>query len=452
MGNAHIDRTRRVQFVLGFVFAFFWFLSCPSAFAAATDINGLTVTLPEPSAGWKKSGKGNLYMLQKDFPETKDEKRGGALIQITKPITAPRNSLQAGLRSFVATLPDMAKEDILIKHYGVTVNGYDIRVEERCSSYQENVSISQIVVGIASDNRQAYLQLLQLNVKDDRSRSVEAEFAALVRSVKLDASDKDFEIAPSSGDGGLEGVFTHLDTGLRPNVFGGMDFYSDSIINMFDPKGIFTTELPKDGKTITEHCRDNPTDCGLYKLTGGFFSSSGKIEMRSVTSQYGTIEIETKPFSKKGDDLVIDERDYRAVPPFKDGSVLDGAWTYTFASSGMTATSSGSVASSRTLVLRRDGPFERTGWSGASMTNEIGGSRSGVTTSGVTTSGVTTSGVTTSGDRRPGQNGRYTLSGYRLDLTDTNGRTESMSIFEPDKGSDGLLVINGSNYLKEDGK
>lgn len=70
------------------------------------------------------------------------------------------------------------------------------------------------------------------------------------------------------------------------------------------------------------------------------------------------------------------------------------------------------------------------------MTNEIGGSRSGVITSG----------------NRPGASGRYTLSGYRLDLTDASGKTESMSIFEPDKASDGLLVINGSNDLKDDGE
>jgi hypothetical protein len=37
-------------------------------------------------------------------------------------------------------------------------------------------------------------------------------------------------------------------------------------------------------------------------------------------------------------------------------------------------------------------------------------------------------------------------------LTDADGRTESMSIFEPDKASDGLLVINGNNYLKDDGR
>ncbi|MBY4609244.1 hypothetical protein K6M90_16475 [Rhizobium sp. 9T] len=437
MGNRDIERTRGIRSVLELVVVLFCLLSCPQAFAAPADIGGLTVTLPDAASGWRKAGKGDLFMLQKDFPETGDDKRGSALIQITKPLARGRNSLSAGVKTFVATLPDMAKEDILIKYYGVTINGHDIRVEERCCVHQKNVSISQIVVGIASDERQAYLQLVLLNLKGDRSQSAKAEFEALVRSVKLDPSDTDFDLAPASDDGGLDGVFTHLDTGVRPNLFGGVDFYSDSEITMFDPKGLFSTELPKGGRSMTEHCTENPSDCGLYKLIGGgFFSSGGSIETRSVTSAYGTIEIETKPFSKKGDDLVIDEEEYRAVPPFEDGAKLDGEWVYNFASSGMTATSSGSVASSNTLTLHKNGTFERSRWSGVSMTNEIGESRTGVTASG----------------DRPGSSGRYRLSGYRLDLTDASGKTESLSIFGPDKGSDGLLVINGNNYLKDDGQ
>ncbi|EJZ18764.1 hypothetical protein NE852_28790 (plasmid) [Rhizobium sp. Pop5] len=427
----HIDGIGRAKSSLAFVLGLLFLLFCPQAFAAPADIGGLTVSLPDAAAGWKKAAKGDLFMLQKDFPETGDDKRGSALIQISTPIAAARSSLPAGLRTFVSTLPEMAKEDILIKHYGVTVNGHDIRVEERCCVQQQEVSIKQIVVGIAGDKRQAYLQLVLLNVSGDRGSGAEADFEAIVRSLKLDPSDKDFDLAPASDDGGLDGVFTHLDTGVRPNVFGGMDLYSDSEINVFDPKGLFSTELPKGGRNIVEHCKDNPTDCGLYRLAGGgFFSSAGSIEMRSVTSPYGTIEIEAKSFSKKGQDLVIDDADYRAVPPFEDGTTLDGTWVYTFASSGMTMTSSGSVAASRELTLHKNGAFERTGWSGVSMTNEIGGSQ---------------------GDR-PGSSGRYRLSGYRLDLTDASGKTESMSIFEPDKGSDGLLVINGTNYLRDDGQ
>ncbi|WP_117190602.1 hypothetical protein [Rhizobium terrae] len=428
-----IDRTGMSWFALALIIPFSLLLSSPAG-AQTTDIGGLTVTLPAPV--WKKTGKGELFMLQRDFPETDKEKRGSALIQISKPISAPRNSLQAGLKTFVATLPDMVKEDPFIKHYGVTVNGHDMRVEERCCAHIKGVSVSQIVVGIAGDKRQAYLQLVQFNMRDERSQEVERDFETLVRSVKLDASDREFEIVPASGDGGIDGVFTYLDTGLRPNVFGGMDFYSDSLIRVFDNRGLFSTELPKGGRTIAEHCRENPTDCGTYDVNGGGFFSAGKIEMRSVTSDYGTIEIETQAFAKDGGDLRIGERKYRAIPPFKNGATLNGQWTYTFASSGMTATSSGSIASSRTLTLKPDGTFRRTGWHGASATNEIGGSRSGLTTTG----------------DRAAETGRYTLSGYRLDLNHANGMTESMSIFEPDIGSDELLVINGSNYLKDKGK
>ena len=436
IGDAHNDRLCRFRSAWGFALALFSLLLCLPAFAATADIGGLTVSLPDHASGWGKAGKGDLFMLQKDFPETADDKRGSALIQISKPISAARSLLPAGVKTFVASLPEMAKEDILIKHYGVTVNGHDIRVEERCCVQQQEVSIKQIVVGIAGDKQQAYLQLVLLNLSGDRGKSAEADFEALVRSVKLEPSDKDFDLVPESGDGGLDGVFTYLDTGVRPNVFGGVDFHSDSEINMFDAKGLFSSELPEGGRDIAESCKDNPTDCGLYRLTGGgFFSSAGSIEMRSVTSAYGTIEIETKTFSKKGQDLVIDDEDYRAVPPFEDGATLDGKWVYTFASSGMTATSSGSAAASRELTLHNDGTFERTGWSGASMTNEIAGSRTGVTTSG----------------NRRGSSGRYELSGYRLNLIDTSGTTETMSIFEPDKNSDVLLVINGKNYLKDDG-
>lgn len=110
MGNAHINRIGLGKSALGFVLVIFCLLSCSQALAAPADIGGLTVTLPDAASGWRKAGKGNLFMLQKDFPETEDDKRGNALIQITKPLPATRNSLQAGMKTFVATLPDMARK------------------------------------------------------------------------------------------------------------------------------------------------------------------------------------------------------------------------------------------------------------------------------------------------------------------------------------------------------
>lgn len=76
MGKGHIDRGGRVKSALGFVLVLFGLFSCHQAFAAPADIGGLTVTSPDAASGWRKAGKGNLCMLQKDFPETEDDKRG----------------------------------------------------------------------------------------------------------------------------------------------------------------------------------------------------------------------------------------------------------------------------------------------------------------------------------------------------------------------------------------
>ncbi|MBY3486913.1 hypothetical protein HFN77_18895 [Rhizobium laguerreae] len=75
MGNAQIDRVGRVRSGLGFILVLVSLLSSPQSFAAPADVGGLTVTLPDAASGWRKAGKGNLFMLQKDFPETEDDKR-----------------------------------------------------------------------------------------------------------------------------------------------------------------------------------------------------------------------------------------------------------------------------------------------------------------------------------------------------------------------------------------
>ncbi|MET0208469.1 MAG: hypothetical protein ABW220_05475, partial [Burkholderiaceae bacterium] len=164
------------------------------------------------------------------------------------------------------------------------------------------------------------------------------------------------------------------------------------------------------------------------------FGGATKIEMRAVADGFGTIEVETKPFARKGDDLLIDEGDYRLLKPFPAGTTLNGTWRYFFASSGTTALSSGSVSSERILTLASDGTFRRTGWSGASVTSDAGGGTTGLTT----------------GSARPAASGRYKISGHMMTLTGDDGRTEQLSVFAPDRGSDKLLVIDGSNYLKRE--
>ncbi|WP_152047380.1 hypothetical protein [Aureimonas psammosilenae] len=407
----------------------------PALAGSPTTLGTMRFEAPSVGSGWvAKPVKGGM-LYQKEFPATeKNRRKGGAIIQILGPFPGTTATLDKDFETVATGVKGMEKERPSSKSDGTTVNGHRIRADYRCCARAQGLSVGQRTVGIASGRHQVVLALVGIELRDEARKSAEADFEALVRSVALEPADKPFELVPQAGDGGLDGVYTHLQTGVTPNAFGGMDFTSDSEITVFDPSGLYATELPENGD-ITVHCRAKPTDCGLYRLKGGgLLSGASEIEMREVGDAFGTIEAETKPFAKQGDGLEIDGGAYSRIPPFPEGTVLAGRWRYFYASSGSTAFASNSVSSERILTLASDGTFRRTGWSGASGTNDTGGGTTGFTASG----------------KRPASSGRYKIVGYTLELTGNDGRTERSSIFAPDKDSDKLLVIGGSNYLKQE--
>lgn len=402
--------------------ALFW-LALP-ALAVETKLGGAIFDLPD---GWERKEDAEGIFITREFPETDDTSFAAGMIQILN-VTGQPTSLPANVAEMVSWIDGMAEEDPIIDNTGTTIAGHAIEVEYRCCTYSQDIPLGQTVVGVASDTEQLLVSLVMLNTRSDHEDAIDETFEALVRSIRFEGDDF-AGMQPQSGDGGLDGVFTHLETGLMPNAFGGVDFTSESEVVVFDKAGLFSTAIP--AGDIAEHCAATPTDCGTYKVSGGgWFGGERQIEMRTMINDYGVIETETLPLETPGDDLRIDEGDYYRLPPFDDGTRLDGTWTYTWASSGMTATSSGSIAVQRTLELSEDGRFSRTGWSGGSSSGDMGG-------------------VTVSSNR-PASSGRYEISGYQLILTGKDGSTETLSIFAPDRDSDGLLVINGSNYLKDD--
>jgi hypothetical protein len=246
-----------------------------------------------------------------------------------------------------------------------------------------------------------------------------------VHSLRPTPDDRPFELVAPEDGGGLDGVYTHLDTGLRPNTFGGMDFHARSRVMLFDSSGLYSRRIPRGDGGIRTHCKAHPTDCGTYRLTAG---GSAGIELTKVLNGFGVLKTDSKPFERTDKTLKIGKAKYRPVPPLPRGARFDGVWRYSFASSG----SGGSVSAERTLTLTRDGRFIRTGWAGATSSNESADSRSTVTTS----------------SGRQVDRGRYEIDGFRLVLTGEDGRSETSTIFRPDGESDGLLIINGANYLK----
>jgi len=403
------------------------------AFAEEATLNGVSFTLPD--SGWEREeGEGSIILRrtwERDEAAGRDE-TGGALIQIL-PITN-MGDFDTSFDQLFGMFPELAEDDPLTDSQGRTVNGHDIRVELRCCTIVEGASVSATLAGIAEGGFGQYIMLIEMNLHDEDSDAAEAAFAQIVRSVRFSPDEKEaFALTPPEGAGGLEGVYTTLTTTLMPNVFGGLDFVAENEVLALDPDGFFSTVIP--AGTVAEHCADAPTDCGTYKLTGGgLFSSERTIEMSQMINDYGVIEVSQEPFQEAKKQLVIGETTYNRVPPLPQGTTFEGTWRYFWASSGTTATSTGGVSSERMLTLTSNGRFTQTGSSGY-MSSFDGAD---------TTTGV--AGTNTA----PLESGTYSVEGYRLVLTGEDGRTQTLSLFLPEPGSDELLVIDGNSYLKED--
>ncbi|ONG48209.1 hypothetical protein BKE38_22215 [Pseudoroseomonas deserti] len=401
----------------------------PAPAATPQEFGGMRFEIAE---GWTRRDARDGVILQRSYVTTDSRgrrKTGTALIQLSVAKPAQGAPLPAAFAQFIAAgLPELTRERPLIKGQGITTNGHAIIFEERCCGRRNDVSLSGNFVGIGTPAGYHFSQLVMMNMERDQRREAEAQYEAMIRSLLLAPDDEPFRLTPPRGAGGLDGIYSYLDTGIRPNAFGGTDFYADNNITVFDPSGLYSTEIPKDGMTLQAHCAATPSDCGFYRLAGS------QIERLEVRRGYGVLERDSDDFARNGDDLKIGSRDYRRIPPIPAGTRLSGTWRYFFASVGTGAFSSGSVAVERHLQLTPDGRFTRSGFSGASMTNSIGGSTTGVTT----------------GSDRPVTAGRYEIDGYRLTLIGDDGAREVQSIFMADRGSDGLLVINGNNYLKQE--
>ncbi|WBV45129.1 hypothetical protein [Pseudoroseomonas cervicalis] len=402
----------------------------PPAAAAQPPLRyeGSLFDLPE---GWGPlpNATGPNYIVQRSFAgDARGRGRGAALIQIAPPVTAPASQLDAIFTQATRSIPELAEERPTLRREGETVNGHRIRYDTRCCGRRNGASLASETVGIATDRTIHVLALVTVNLRGDDRQAAEADFDALVRSFRPTEADRAFSLQAPQGGGGLQGVYTHLDTGLRPNAFGGLDFYADSEVLVFDPAGLFSTSLPPGGRDMAAHCREAPGDCGTYRL------ADGRIELRETHSRFGLIEVEQESLAREGQDLRIGDTLHRFVPPLPADTRLEGRWRYFYGSAGSTAFSSGSVAVERLLTLTRDGRFQRSGFAGFSGSSDTGGGSSGVTV----------------GSQRPAGQGRYRIEGYSLTLTGDDGRQEVFSLFMPDKDSDGVLTIDGSNYLKRD--
>ena len=391
---------------------------------AAEEIAGARFDLPQ---GWTFVERGALSSYRKEFP-------GGsaALLLVAGPASESPARFDSSFESIVEATGAETARDPIVEERGTNTNGHLMRYEITCCLERQGASFDQTTVGIASGSQQMFFVLVSINLDREADEVADADFAAIIRSVRLPGDAQGLALTPAAGDGGLEGPYTYLATGVMPNVFGGMDFFAESRVRFFDPSGVFANVMPKGG-SVAAHCAVTPTDCGTYAVQPGFLFLGGEIRLSQVRGAFGLVESEVLPFARNGDALKIGEDVLTPITPIGDGTRFDGVWRYFFASSGAAAGSSGGVAIERILTLRPDGTFAREGWSGVSSTIETGDVTSGVTASSA----------------RPLATGTYAVEGHTLVLTGA-GEREVQGLFAPEPGSDALLVIDGESYIKQD--
>lgn len=410
--------------------AFVLLLAAPLP-ARAQDMRfgGMSLVLPAVGSGWVRTAADATGLtFRKDLPPPANARAGGSALMV---ILAPRPT---GGTAFAEAFAGFARLEALPDgpplqtRSGFTVNGHPMLWVQRCCRARNRVYAEAHFIGIDSPRGAVFLMLVMIGTRAEDTAPLEAEFVALVRSLRPAPGDRVLDFAQAPGGSGLEGAYTALRTGLRPNVFGGVDFFSENEVMLFGRGGVYARAVPPGGQDLAAFCRERPRECGFYRI------ARDALLTEDVMNGYGMLEREERPLTRGSAELGIGTQRWRPVVPFPAAARLDGSWRYLHASSGQGAFSSGGVTVERVLTLTPDGRFTRTGFAGFSGSNEAGGARTSIVT----------------GSRRPATSGSYRLEGLQLVLAGEDGRTETLSVFRPDPGSDGLLVIDGSNYLRRD--
>ncbi len=397
----------------------------PAARVASVTLGPATIDLPAAFDGWTRKDAHDGVLLQQSFAPANGRK-GFALVLMTTP--KPQGaSFDLDFDAFVHSIRQIRRDEkAFIVQDGKTADGHRIHVEQRCCRTTEDVSMNAWHVGVQTPGQEQFFMLLLIRLERADENRLRDAFQAMIRSLRPLPADHGFVLVPKPDpEASIDGLFSRTVNGLSPNVYGGLDFTSSQETLLFDPGGLYTTEMPADG--IAEHCRDQPQSCGTYRLSG---SGAGMhLDRMEVENPFGMVKRSSDPAKRDADSLTIGTDSYRAIPKAPAGQRFDGVWTSLWGSSGPT----GSLGGTRTLTLHRDGRFSREGFTGFS-------SMPGAGSTGATVVGQST---------RPLEAGRYQVEGYRLTLSGDDGRRETLSLFEPDVGSDSLLVIGGANYLKQ---
>ena len=391
-----------------------------SAAADQMKISGLTFETPSGFQIGRQGADGVIFQRE----VMKGSEKGGAIILVGS--NRLNTDFDKAYDQMIDGLDQMKDQKPLTEEKGFTTNGYPMRWQVKCCR-SGDLPMSITSVGFNPPESLVYARLVMINLEDADQDTITSEFERIVAGFDFAGiGTRPLIPPPAASDTPLSGLYLNVSSGIAINPLGGTDFKVDFNTLYFEPGGLFADEPPVGQGGLTAHCQNAPASCGVYTLSGD------SLTRNSVGDRFGTVTTDSDRFEQGEGEISIDGDDYTAIPPVS-ALTLDGSWSSTFIMVGNSATSSSSISSVRTIVFTPDGRFTTSGFAGATSNSTIGDTSAGVATSSDTAA----------------EKGAYAIEGYTITLTFEDGRVDQLGFYMPDTDDIDLLMIGGSQYLRE---
>ena len=389
--------------------------------------------IPSP-AGWARSQLSNGSLA---FSVSKND-TGAANIVVAPPQPlaglSVENALRVWLRAQLASRLKLSLENTV--EVGRTVHGQVAAWADETPDFHNSRDGLRVVAVAVARRDNTFIPVLMFTKDDSHQYNRVDQFRAWFSDFALpgDVGTLWSPLAPPAPPRAatvLQGLW--FGTQLRPqiNIYGGMDMIAARTYIAMYRNGFAYRELPEGGRvdegTAAALCRDDPTDCGTYRVepTRIIFDWNTKL---------GLVETDTAVVEQPRKDPLAFEFD--GVPLSRISPVAMTRLTGEFTSiDGSSSGPNGSISVARSITFHPDGRYEATRAVGFTSTP------------GASTGTETGSVVGYNPNIGPNR-GTYEILGYTLTMRPENGpvRRSTIVFFDDDRPVTSVLIDD--NYYK----
>lgn len=379
-----------------------------------------------PPTGWQvtKSGQDGVF-LKAATRETK-----AALLIVEVPFSG---DFRSAFNSVLTARCPVSGLELKNPHQGVTSAGSPmIQIHDRGTLRGTRQREHVYAVGVAMENKMVLAMLMSGDWGGDYI-GFEKAFEKLVSHWRLSGEKGPAwdPLRPPPPTGARAGLFFGARLQNQINPLGGLDLLSIREYIVLLPTGQVFNGLPEGGHILdmdfTAECTRHPHSCGTYRIAGNRIDFTWR-------GEYGMVTRDTSEFAggAPGKSTIASFNGTHLSETLPVQNLrLTGRYTSTFAQVGSNAFQSTSVVSETYISFFPDGTYSKSGFAAGSFTN--------------------TSAAGTVSNRKAAQTGRYTMNGYALTLSPSNGAPQETftTVFEENSASPKAVFIDDKAFLRD---